>query len=149
MRPKILLITLFLTGLGNIIFAEYSHKESINFKNDISVDIQATYLPNHSNISNDLYAYTYTVNITNNGDLGVQLRTRHWFIKDETEKTKEVFGIGVVGRLPYIAPGETFQYTSGAAIHTPTGLVKGTYEMIDTNGEIFKVEIPEFILSNL
>jgi len=149
MHPKILLITLFLTGLSSMVFAENNHKESTSVKDDISVDVQASYLPGRSNISSGLYVYTYTVNITNNGNSGVQLRTRHWFIKDGTEKTREVFGVGVVGRLPYIAPGETFQYTSGAAISTPTGLIKGAYEMINTDGEIFKVKIPEFILSNL
>ena len=149
MRPKILLIALFLTGLSSMVFAENNHKKSTNIKDDISVDVQVSYLPGRSNISSDLYVYTYTIKITNSGNSGVQLRTRHWFIEDETEKTREVFGVGVVGRLPYIAPGETFQYTSGAAISTPTGLIKGVYEMISADGESFNVEIPEFTLSNL
>ena len=56
-------------------------------------------------------------------------------------------GLGVVGEQPLLAPGESFQYTSGASIGTPVGTMRGTYQMVAEDGTRFDAPIPEFTLS--
>ncbi len=116
-------------------------------KNDIKIDVQVTYLENQSSVQHQQYAYAYTITITNKGDIGAQLRSRRWLITDEKAHVEEVIGDGVVGHQPHLLPGQSFQYSSGSLITTPTGSMKGTYTMINDEGESFEAAIPEFILS--
>ncbi|MBE8189292.1 MAG: Co2+/Mg2+ efflux protein ApaG [Candidatus Thioglobus sp.] len=116
-------------------------------KNDIKIEIRVLYLENQSNIAQSQYAFAYTITITNQGEIGAQLLARHWLIMDENGHIEEVLGEGVVGQKPHLLPGESFQYSSGALIKTPTGSMKGTYGMISDEGERFEALIPEFVLS--
>lgn len=116
-------------------------------KHNIKIEVMVTYLEMQSNIQHNQYAYAYTITIANNGNIGTQLRTRHWHIQDENGNVEEVFGEGVIGQQPHLMPGERFQYTSGAMIKTPTGSMKGIYGMIDDDGKQFEASIPEFVLS--
>ena len=116
-------------------------------KNKIEVDVKVTYLPSQSNIPGSQYAFAYTITITNRGETGAQLRTRHWIIQDETREVEEVVGEGVVGQQPYISAGESLAYSSGAIINTETGSMKGSYGMINDQGQRFDAVIPEFSLS--
>ena len=119
----------------------------MTMKNKIEVSVKVTYLPGQSNISGSQYAYAYTITITNNGESGAQLRTRHWLIQDESGEVEEVIGEGVIGQQPYLSPGESFEYSSGAIISTLTGSMKGSYGMINDQGQRFDAVIPEFTLS--
>jgi ApaG protein len=119
----------------------------MTMKNKIEVSVKVTYLPNQSNISGSQYAYAYTITITNNGESGAQLRTRHWLIQDESGEVEEVIGEGVIGQQPHLSPGESFEYSSGAIISTLTGSMKGSYGMINDQGQRFDAVIPEFTLS--
>jgi ApaG protein len=76
----------------------------------------------------------------------VQLLSRHWIITDAASHTEEVRGPGVVGEQPVLAPGESFQYTSGCPLKTSTGVMRGTYQMVTGNGAHFDVEIAPFAL---
>ena len=116
-------------------------------KNDIKINVQVAYIDNQSSVLSKKYVFAYTITIINQGKVGAQLRTRYWQIKDETGKTEEVVGEGVIGQKPHIAPGESFEYSSGAIINTTTGSMKGSYGMISDDGERFDVEISEFVLS--
>jgi ApaG protein len=116
-------------------------------QNNIEIEVKATYLPSQSDVPNSQYAYAYTITITNKGGSGVQLRTRRWLIEDETGNVEEVVGEGVIGQQPYLSPGESFEYSSGAIISTETGSMKGSYGMINDDGKRFDAEIPEFVLS--
>ena len=116
-------------------------------QNNIEIEVKATYLPSQSDVPNSQYAYAYTITITNKGGSGVQLRTRRWLIEDETGNVEEVVGEGVIGQQPYLSPGESFEYSSGAVISTETGSMKGSYGMINDDGKRFDAEIPEFVLS--
>lgn len=116
-------------------------------KNNINIKVQVAYLENQSNPQQQQYVYSYTITITNNGEIGAQLRTRHWIIEDEKNDIEEVVGDGVVGYQPYLMPDEQFQYSSSAVIKTKTGTMKGSYKMINDDGEIFLADIPEFVLS--
>ena len=116
-------------------------------QNNIEIEVKATYLPSQSDVPNSQYAYAYTITITNKGGSGVQLRTRRWLIEDETGNVEEVVGEGVIGQQPYLSPGESFEYSSGAIISTETGSMKGSYDMINDDGKRFDADIPEFVLS--
>ena len=116
-------------------------------KNNIEINVEVTYLSDQSDVINKQYAYAYTITITNQGDVGAQLRTRRWLIQDESGQTEEVIGEGVIGQQPHLSPGESFQYSSGAIINTETGTMKGAYGMISDLGHRFDADIPEFTLS--
>ena len=119
----------------------------MTMKNKIEINVEVTYLSEQSDVLNKQYAYAYTITITNQGDVGAQLRTRRWLIKDESGQTEEVIGEGVIGQQPHLSPGESFQYSSGAIIKTETGTMKGSYGMISDLGQRFDADIPEFTLS--
>ena len=116
-------------------------------KNNIEINVEVTYLSDQSDIINKQYAYAYTITITNQGDVGAQLRTRRWLIQDESGQTEEVIGEGVIGQQPHLSPGESCQYSSGAIINTETGTMKRSYGMISDSGQRFDADIPEFTLS--
>ncbi|HEV2446717.1 MAG TPA: Co2+/Mg2+ efflux protein ApaG, partial [Candidatus Sulfopaludibacter sp.] len=76
----------------------------------------------------------------------VQLVSRHWIITDALEHTEEVRGPGVVGEQPVLAPGQSFKYSSWCPLRTPTGVMRGTYQMVRSGGEQFDAEIAPFAL---
>jgi ApaG protein len=94
----------------------------------------------------DEWVFEYTVRITNQSAETVQLVSRHWIITDALGHTEEVKGAGVVGKQPILAPGESFKYSSWCPLRTPTGSMRGTYQMLRAGGEQFDVEIAPFAL---
>jgi len=116
-------------------------------KNKIVVDVLPRYLASQSSPQDDRYVFAYTISITNTGSNAAQLLTRHWQIIDANGKNQQVDGKGVIGEQPYLKPGETFRYTSGAMIETPVGVMQGKYMMLSENGENFNAAIPQFTLS--
>jgi len=116
-------------------------------KYHITVKPVANYIPDQSDEAAGRYVFAYTITITNTGTTPAQLISRHWLITDSNHEIQEVRGLGVVGEQPLLKPGETFEYTSGTALPTPIGTMKGTYQMVAEDGEHFDAEIPEFTLS--
>jgi ApaG protein len=112
----------------------------------IHVTVEPQYLPDQSEPAKSQYVWAYTVRIENGGDVAVQLRSRHWKITDGLGRLQEVKGPGVVGKTPLLRPGEVFEYTSGTPLSTPSGIMSGTYHMVDEAGEKFDIEIPTFSL---
>jgi ApaG protein len=112
----------------------------------IQVTVEPQYLPDQSEPAKSQYVWAYTVRIENGGDVAVQLRSRHWKITDGLGRLQEVKGPGVVGKTPLLRPGEVFEYTSGTPLSTPSGIMGGTYQMVDEAGEKFDIEIPTFSL---
>lgn len=104
------------------------------------------YLSDRSAPDQGEYFWAYTIEITNRGSETVQLRTRHWRITDATGRRQEVRGAGVVGKQPVLKPGESFEYTSGVPLPTPSGFMTGSYGMVSDAGEPFDIEIPTFSL---
>jgi ApaG protein len=109
--------------------------------NNVRVEVESQYAPEHSQPFENHWFFYYTIRITNEGEAPVQLLSRHWIATDATGHTDEVKGPGVVGEQPVLAPGESFQYTSGWPLKTATGVLRGTYQMTDENGGRFDVEI--------
>jgi ApaG protein len=116
-------------------------------KYSVSVDPTPFYLPDQSDPANDLYTYAYHINIVNTGDVAVQLVSRHWIISDANGHVEEVKGEGVIGKQPSLAPGESFQYTSGTQFKTPVGTMHGSYTFVAADGTHFDAPIPRFTCS--
>jgi ApaG protein len=116
-------------------------------KYHISINVDTAYLADQSDPSSDRYVFAYTVTIANTGTVSAQLISRHWIITDAENVTQEVKGLGVVGEQPLLRPGESFEYTSGTAMATPVGTMRGTYQMVAEDGNKFDAEIPVFTLS--
>ena len=113
----------------------------------IVIHVEPEFDPSRSRPSEDLWFFLYTVTIRNQSSETVQLLSRHWVITDEANRTEEVRGPGVVGEQPVLAPGESFRYTSGCPLKTPTGTMHGSYQMATADGDAFDAEIAPFILS--
>ncbi len=113
----------------------------------LRVAVQTEYLPDQSKPDNGMYAFAYTIRVTNEGAVPSQLISRHWIITDANGKVIEVKGLGVVGHQPLLAPGQSFEYTSGSQLATPTGTMRGSYFCVAEDGERFEAPIPEFTLA--
>ena len=114
----------------------------------IAVTVRPTYLEDQSSPADNYYVWAYQVRIENQGPQTVQLRTRHWRITDARGQIQEVRGPGVVGEQPVLKPGQSFEYTSGTPLPTPSGIMVGSYQMESDTGETFDVAIPAFSLDS-
>jgi ApaG protein len=115
---------------------------------DIQITVLPEFVPERSDADEASFWWAYTVEIANRGKVTVQLTARHWKITDGNGRLEEVKGAGVVGEQPILKPGETFRYTSGTNMSTPSGIMTGTYKMVNENGESFDAEIPVFSLDS-
>jgi ApaG protein len=116
-------------------------------KYGVTVQAQSVFIPEQSDEENDRYVFAYTITLTNSGSIAARLVSRHWIITDAENRVQEVRGLGVIGEQPHLKPGERFQYSSGTAIATPVGTMKGSYQMVADDGQRFDAPIPEFTLS--
>ena len=109
-------------------------------------EVQPRFLPEQSAPHQGVYAFAYTVTVTNVGEVAAQLISRHWIIVDANGLREEVKGLGVVGQQPLLRPGEAFEYTSGSRLRTASGTMHGSYFCVAEDGERFEAEIPLFVL---
>jgi len=114
----------------------------------VRVEVQSYFLSGQSEPEEGHYMWAYRIRISNEGAMPVQLINRHWIITDGNGGVQEVRGAGVIGEQPVLAPGEVFVYTSGTPLSTPTGFMRGEYEMSRMDGSFFDVEIPAFSLDS-
>jgi ApaG protein len=112
----------------------------------IAVRVAVSFLAEQSDPSGERWFWSYHVRIENQSDLAVQLLSRTWTIVDGRGTVHEVIGEGVVGEMPLIATGASFDYVSGCPLDTPSGSMHGSYRMVDEDGTAFDVEIPRFQL---
>lgn len=120
----------------------------ITMKSDeVTVIVEPQYLADQSHPDERRFLFAYTVRITNNGKQTIQVVSRQWVITDAEQRVQEVGGLGVVGKQPLIAPGETFEYTSGCPLPTAVGTMRGTYHCVAEDGIPFDVPITEFMLA--
>ena len=110
----------------------------------IRVNVKTEFRPERS--SSSRYLFTYTVQISNEGDRPAKLVSRHWIITDAQGLREEVVGDGVVGQQPRLKAGDAFEYTSFCILKTPHGSMRGTYHMVRDDGGSFEAEIPPFAL---
>ena len=114
---------------------------------ELTVVVEPRFVPEQSNPAKHQFVFSDTVRITNTGENAAQLIARHWIIVDGDQAQQDVRGLGVVGQQPLLAPGETFEYTSGCPLTTPVGTMRGSYHCVGENGIPFDVEIAEFVLA--
>ena len=113
---------------------------------DIEVSVEPFFIPERSQPDENRYFWAYRVTIANQSERLVKLISRYWRIVDDTGRVEEVRGAGVVGEQPELEPGDSYQYTSGCPLATPSGIMQGRYTMTDRNGRRFDVDIPAFSL---
>jgi ApaG protein len=113
----------------------------------IDVQVQTRYLEDQSQPDAGKYAFAYTITLHNSGTVGAQLISRHWIITDGNGSEQEVRGLGVVGKQPHLAPGDTHRYTSGSLLPTPVGTMRGSYQLMADDGTRFDTPIPSFTLA--
>lgn len=127
------------------------HRSTAEFSSEavtrgIRVQVHPQFDPQRSQPARGKWFFLYTVTIRNEGAGTVQLLTRHWIITDGTGRVEEVRGPGVVGEQPVLAPGESFEYTSGCPLAVDVGKMEGSYQMVMEDGEVFDVAIAPFTL---
>jgi ApaG protein len=115
----------------------------------MSVEVEPAFLADQSDPEGGLFVFSYTVTITNTGDISAQVISRTWHINDSLGTHERVKGLGVVGHQPLLKPGETFEYTSGTHLGTPTGTMHGSFFCVAVDGERFEADIPIFVLDAL
>lgn len=115
---------------------------------DVQISVEPHYLADQSVPADNHYVWAYSVTIENQGDETLQLLNRYWRITDAQGQIQEVRGAGVVGEQPVLGPGESFDYTSGTPLQTPSGIMVGHYEFERSNGEKAIIDIPAFSLDS-
>ena len=116
---------------------------------EVRVTVRSFYLEDQSQPDEGRFVWAYRISIENLGRETVQLLKRTWSITDARGRAQRVHGEGVVGQQPILEPGETFQYTSGTPLDTPSGFMVGWYHMVvASSGEAFDVAIPAFSLDS-
>ena len=116
---------------------------------DIRVSVRALFLADQSEPERSHFVWAYRVGIENLGKRTVQLMKRTWLITDARGLTQRVHGDGVIGEQPVLEPGESFEYTSGTPLATPSGFMRGQYHLVETaSGEPFDIAIPAFSLDS-
>ena len=118
-------------------------------KYQFHVDVIPRFLPDQSAPAQGHFVFSYTITITNTGEVAAQLISRVWNVNDATGHTEKVRGLGVVGHQPLLQPGEKFEYTSGTRLRTPTGTMHGSFFCVAEDGEKFDTDIPMFVLDAL
>lgn len=115
---------------------------------EIRVRVTPSFVEDQSSPDENYYFWAYTVEITNESRVTVQLLTRQWIITDGNGKRETVRGSGVVGQTPMIPPGQSFTYTSGCPLTTSSGIMVGSYQMQLDDGSMLDVAIPGFSLDS-
>lgn len=112
----------------------------------LQIDVLPQYVAEQSDPLHEVFAFAYTITVTNTGRVPAQLIARHWIIQNDLGHTEEVKGLGVVGQQPLLAPGESFQYSSGCRLKTASGTMHGSFFFVASDGHRFDVPIGTFVL---
>ncbi len=112
----------------------------------IQIDVLPQYVPEQSDPLHGLFAFAYTITVTNTGQVPAQLISRHWIIQNDLGNIEEVTGLGVVGQQPLLQPGQSFQYTSGCRLRSASGTMRGSFFFVAEDGHRFDVPIDVFVL---
>lgn len=116
-------------------------------EHDIVVTVRTEFLPEQSVSEDDRFVFAYHITITNCGTEAAKLLSRHWVITNGDEKVQEVKGAGVIGEYPYLAPGESYDYSSGTVLDTVVGVMHGSYRFLSDDGTEFDAPISPFTLA--
>jgi len=115
-------------------------------KPEFSCEVKVQYLPDQSQPPEGPFAFAYTVNIRNSGNVTAQLVARHWVVTNAQGHEEHVRGLAVVGHQPVLKPGEQFEYSSWTRIDTPMGSMRGTFFCMTEDAHPFDTPVAEFAL---
>jgi len=116
---------------------------------NIRVSVRSFFLADQSRPEEGRFMWAYRIRIDNLGREPVQLLRRTWNITDAHGRLQTVRGDGVIGQQPVLEPGESFEYTSGTPLETPSGFMVGVFHMaLPDSGETFDVAVPAFSLDS-
>lgn len=121
--------------------------DNIELGDNVNIQVETNYLAKQSDPDSKRFVFSYSITITNNNTIPVQLLNRHWLITDGNQHIQEVQGEGVVGEQPVIEPEGSYNYTSGAVLATNVGSMQGHYEMSTDKGSLFNAQISAFTLA--
>ena len=113
----------------------------------IEVRVRPSFSLARSELASNTFVFTYQVRVSNEGSDPAQLLFRHWKIHDSAGEDTEVDGEGVIGKQPILAPGETHTYSSYCVLRSPLGHMEGHYTFARPDGQLFRVDVPRFVLS--
>jgi ApaG protein len=116
--------------------------------NKIRVSVVPEFLAEQSSPDRGRYVWAYHVTIENLGQETLQLQDRFWHITNAAGVVQEVRGAGVVGEQPVLEPGDSFPYSSGTQLTTPSGIMRGHYGFTNERGERVQATIPAFSLDS-
>lgn len=114
----------------------------------IRVRVVPQFLDDRSDAEEGRFVWAYSIDLVNEGNETVQLKSRYWRITDAQGKVEEVRGPGVVGETPVLVPGASFSYTSICPLATPSGIMIGKFFMVTDRGQPFAVDVPPFSLDS-
>ena len=114
---------------------------------NIRIEVVTSYVDEQSAPESGRFVFSYTITISNEGNVAARLMSRQWIITDANGKVQEVNGDGVVGEQPHLNPGQSFRYSSGAVLETPVGAMQGRYRMQTDTGASFDAPIAPFTLA--
>lgn len=118
-------------------------------KYQFNIEVAPRFLAEQSAPERGQYVFSYTITITNVGEVPAQLISRTWNVNDANGHTERIKGLGVVGHQPLLKPGEVFEYTSGTRLRTATGTMHGSFFCVAEDGEKFDTDVPMFVLDAL
>lgn len=116
--------------------------------NSIQVSVNPVFLEEFSEPHENFFVWSYIIEIENKGSETVQLTQRNWVVTDKIGQTMRVTGEGVVGEQPTLHTGDSFHYISGVPLSSPSGIMHGSYVMLNEAGETFEIDIPAFSLDS-
>lgn len=116
----------------------------VSISNKFKIEVNTNFEFDQSNPLQFHYLFSYTILITNTGEVPAQLISRKWNIKDSKGELKHVEGPGVIGQTPFLNPGESFEYQSFCPLPTLEGEMWGFFNMVDEEGKTFKIDTPVF-----
>lgn len=116
----------------------------ISQNNGFQIEVTTEFDFENSNPLQYHYLFRYNIVITNLTGPKSQLLSRKWHIKDAKGEVRIVEGPGVIGQTPDFGIGESFEYSSFCPLSTLTGEMWGHFNMVDSDGDEFKIETPHF-----
>ncbi len=87
--------------------------------------------------------FIYYVTIHNDSDQTIQILGRKWMIEESDHDLTVVEGDGVIGHMPILAPGKSFNYNSYHVIAFSAS-ASGAFYGVTMDGIRIMVEIPPF-----
>lgn len=116
---------------------------------DIDVSVNAQLYHPATNKEQNIFTWTYNVQIKNFRPATIQVMKRYWQIFDRHANSREIIDSGVVGQQPIIRANDLFEYASQVTLFSDPGLMLGKYLAIDMlTGGKFCINIPAFSLDS-